>query len=193
MVVLVCWCDRCDRCYTLKLLLFRQIASMLYTAMDLKICFLFFGFRSTMISGSRRFDGCNPFWVCPLRRTPYRLGQIGIVGNSPGTVSSTGSSVSPTDWVKSELLETSTNSSTVRPKLDTKPYRLGQIGIVGNACLRQVSGFVNTTPTDWVKSELLETLKEDSSCWLESLTLPIGSNRNCWKPRKSMGACYDLL
>ena len=105
MVVLVCWCDRCDRCYTLKLLLFRQIASMLYTAMDLKICFLFFGFRSTMISGSRRFDGCNPFWVCPLRRTPYRLGQIGFVGN----------------W-----------SSANRRSAVTQPYRLGQIGFVGN-------------------------------------------------------------
>ncbi len=35
--------------------------------------------------GWHRFVICNPLWVKPLRRTPYLLGQIGLVGNSPSS------------------------------------------------------------------------------------------------------------
>ena len=84
----------------------------------------------------RRCVESQPSNLCSVwspRRTPYRLGQIGLVGNR--------NSLLP------DLLE--------RP---SQPYRLGQIGLVGNTAQDLVLEF------------------------LQNYTLPIRSNRISWKP-----------
>ena len=74
------------------------------------------------------------------------------------------------------------------------PYRLGQIGIVVNAIAATLkASATGTAPTDWVKSELLETDALVSHRYGMSRPLPIALNRNCCKRlvRCNLDGCGD--
>ena len=89
----------------------------------------------------------------------------------------------PTDWVKSELLETKT-------LVEGRHYRVVfiPIGLNRNYWKRfavqwAVNVYAPRCPTDWVKSELLET-PEGQARGGAFDALPIGLNRNYWKRAK---------
>jgi hypothetical protein len=48
-------------------------------------------------------------------------------------------------------------------------------------------------PTDWLKSDLLETLVESRKSVFSQYCLPIGSNRTYWKPKENSGKREAVL
>jgi len=79
--------------------------------------------------------------------SPYRLGQIGLVGNQDTEAGTEAGCTLPIG----------SNRISWKPELhrewfQNQPYRLGQIGLVGNKNNKRKEE-QNRNPTDWVKSD----------------------------------------